>query len=82
MTPNQIPTPETDAFASMIERRSSRVDDDYSDSINFARDLERRLAVAREALERLAKLGNGERYGNSEGNEIAREALAQTAPKQ
>jgi hypothetical protein len=29
----------------------------------------------REALERLAKLGNGDRYGNSIGNEIAREAL-------
>jgi hypothetical protein len=30
----------------------------------------------REALERLARLGNGEHYGNSDGNMIARAALA------
>ena len=29
----------------------------------------------REALEKLAKLGNGDSYGNSKGNEIAQEAL-------
>lgn len=29
-----------------------------------------------EALERLAKLGNGDHYGNSVGNEIAKAALA------
>ena len=29
-----------------------------------------------EALEKLARLGNGERYGNSEGNVIARAAIA------
>ena len=29
-----------------------------------------------EALERLARLGNGDNYGNSIGNEIARTALA------
>ena len=29
----------------------------------------------REALEKLAKLGNGDAYGNSQGNEIAQEAL-------
>jgi len=28
------------------------------------------------ALEKLARLGNGEHYGNSEGNMIAREAIA------
>jgi hypothetical protein len=28
------------------------------------------------ALEKLARLGNGERYGNSEGNMIARAAIA------
>lgn len=28
-----------------------------------------------EALERLARLGNGDQYGNSIGNEIAQEAL-------
>ena len=34
------------------------------------------LAKARDALRRLAKLGNGDRPGNSVGNCIAREALA------
>ena len=34
------------------------------------------LAKARDALIRLAKLGNGDRPGNSVGNCIAREALA------
>ena len=29
-----------------------------------------------ETLEKLARLGNGERYGNSEGNVIARTAIA------
>ena len=29
----------------------------------------------KEALEKLARLGNGEHYGNSDGNMIAREAL-------
>lgn len=29
----------------------------------------------REALEKLARLGNGERYGNSDGNMIARDVL-------
>ena len=33
--------------------------------------------LLREALEVLAKLGNGDRYGNSEGNVIAQQALAQ-----
>lgn len=29
-----------------------------------------------EALEKLARLGNGDRYGNSTGNDIAKAALA------
>ena len=33
------------------------------------------LAALREALERLARLGNGDKYGNSEGNVIAQDAL-------
>ena len=35
----------------------------------------------RSALHRLACLGNGDRYGNSIGNDIAREALAATEAK-
>jgi hypothetical protein len=37
--------------------------------------LERQLTELREALERLARLGNGDKYGNSEGNVIAQDAL-------
>ena len=36
-----------------------------------------KLAKAVEALDRLARLGNGDRYGNSEGNVIARATLAE-----
>ena len=38
-----------------------------------------KLAIAKEALEKLAKLGNGDRYGNSIGNSIAMEALDKMA---
>ena len=34
----------------------------------------------REALEKLARLGNGDQYGNSIGNEIAQQAIKQTEP--
>lgn len=40
------------------------------------RDAEADNAELVEALERLAKLGNGDRWGNSEGNLIAQTALA------
>ena len=40
-------------------------------------ELEAKLAKAVEALEKLARLGNGDRYGNSDGNMIARAALAE-----
>ena len=33
------------------------------------------------ALEKLARLGNGERYGNSDGNMIARAAIAKGEAK-
>lgn len=41
-------------------------------------ELEEKLAAAekmREALEQLARLGNGDEYGNSDGNIIAQQAL-------
>lgn len=34
------------------------------------------MQMALEALEKLARLGNGDQYGNSEGNMIAQAALA------
>jgi hypothetical protein len=39
--------------------------------------LEAKVAKAVDALEKLARLGNGDRYGNSDGNMIARAALAE-----
>lgn len=44
--------------------------------ILVARRLERDRAALMAALEKLAKLGNGDHYGNSDGNEIAKKALA------
>jgi hypothetical protein len=38
-------------------------------------ELEKALVMAESALETLAKLGNGDCYGNSHGNTIAQEAL-------
>jgi len=38
---------------------------------------EAKLAKAEASLEKLARLGNGDRYGNSEGNLIARTTLAE-----
>lgn len=43
-------------------------------------ELKRQQAVLVEALERLARLGNGDRYGNSEGNMIAIAALDAVKP--
>lgn len=37
--------------------------------------LEAQVKLYREALEKLARLGNGDRYGNSTGNTIAQKAL-------
>jgi hypothetical protein len=45
--------------------------------IALAPDLAAALLEAEEALERLAKLGNGDSYGNSDGNIIARVTLTE-----
>ena len=39
-------------------------------------------AVLLEALDKLARLGNGDRYGNSIGNTIAQEAIAKATGEQ
>ena len=44
------------------------------DALELSHSRER---VLRDALEKLARLGNGDRYGNSVGNEIAQDALKQ-----
>jgi GTP1/Obg family GTP-binding protein len=45
-------------------------------------ELKAKLAKAVEALESLARLGNGDRYGNSDGNMIARTTLAELKGEQ
>lgn len=54
-------------------------DEDYPDDLEVAAELRRLDALNAElveALERLARLGNGNQYGNSIGNDIAKAALA------
>ena len=58
-----------------------RVDDPWcqpkcADAADRIEELEAKLAKAEETLEKLARLGNGDRYGNSDGNMIARATLA------
>jgi hypothetical protein len=77
---HETPTPETDAAEFPVMTFPSRDNPLVVRSI-IVRNLERRLTVAREALETLAKLGNGQHYGNSTGNIIALAALTKTAPK-
>lgn len=75
-----IPTPESDEVWNEY-LKSNYYTEDVEKLRKLHRDLERRLTVAREALETLAKLGNGQHYGNSTGNIIALAALTKTAPK-
>jgi hypothetical protein len=56
----------------MIDRIEALCNEEVSKKIA---ELERQLAEATEALEKLARLGNGDRYGNSDGNVIAQQAL-------
>ena len=72
---NEIPTTETDALYNPENGWTGVV------PIDYARDLERRLTIAREALDKLARLGNEPNFGYSEGNIIAFNALARTLPK-
>jgi len=67
--------------------RAIQQTDDYDDVIHVARwfvqdaaaelrRLEEEIQQQLEALEKLARLGNGDQYGNSQGNMIARAAIA------
>ena len=54
------------------------------ESVSFRKQLTEVQAeneALREALEKLSRLGNGDQYGNSIGNEIARAALARVGEK-
>ena len=72
-------TPETDALRDLYENHEHRAN--IGDIWDLCECLENRLAVARAALDKLARLGNEPNYGNSDGNIIAHYALEQTAPK-
>ena len=58
---------------------------DYADSMSQAstmlRQQQAEIEVYREALEKLARLGNGDSYGNSIGNGIAIDALRKAQEK-
>ena len=45
------------------------------DATEALHEIEKRLSVAKTALEKLANLGNGDQPGNSHGNIIAQTAL-------
>lgn len=49
--------------------------DNAYEAEDIIKDLLAELIHSRDALEQLAKLGNGDNYGNSTGNTIAQEAL-------
>jgi hypothetical protein len=59
------------------EHNSCRNDFICEQAADRIEELEAKLAKAVEALEKLARLGNGDRYGNSDGNTIARTTLAE-----
>jgi len=52
-------------------------DETFALMLDRVQTAEAKLAKAVEALEKLARLGNGDRYGNSDGNTIARTTLAE-----
>ena len=65
---------ERDALLSAIAEHVT-VRGEYLEKLNNALAV---IAQKDEALDKLAKLGNGDRYGNSIGNDIAIQALALT----
>ena len=72
-------TTETTALRDLYENHEHRAN--VGDIWDLCESLENRLAVARVALDKLARLGNEPNFGYSDGNIIAHYALEQTAPK-
>ena len=68
-----MPTPESDAARFVSEY----ITQEDAVSYELSQSLEQRLAVAVAALKELSCLGNGDQPGNSTGNRIAQETLAQ-----
>jgi len=68
-------------FAGWLERRSLP----HKEMFAYAAELRRLHKVNAElvaALDKLARLGNGDRYGNSIGNTIAQKAIAKATGEQ
>ena len=63
------------------QERKAHEKDIYVWQDNYAA-LETKLEEAVESLEKLARLGNGDLYGNSDGNMIARATLAELKGKE
>ena len=74
-----IPTPEHDALFGECNEKSLL--DELCMVYVLAHSLEQRLAIAVAALKELSCLGNGDQPGNSTGNRIAQETLAQIEKK-
>ena len=53
------------------------MDQDLKEAADRIEELEAKLAKAVEGFEELARLGNGDRYGNSFGNLIAQRYIAE-----
>jgi chromosome condensin MukBEF complex kleisin-like MukF subunit len=72
-----------DTAAERIEELEAKLEKAVT-ALKFYRieELETKLAQAVESLEKLARLGNGDLYGNSDGNMIARAALAELKGKE
>lgn len=69
-------TPETIALRDLYENHEHRAN--IGDIWDLCECLENRLTVARDALDKLARLGNEPNFGYSDGNLIAFNALART----
>ena len=70
----------TDLAADRIEELEKELEYWRGDSAagwDKCEEYRNKLAKAVEALEKLARLGNGDRYGNSDGNTIACTTLAE-----
>ena len=77
MKHSEIPTPETDAFEINSPETRANAIMALNTVVALARDLERRLTVARHALERL----DNDLMRDAQRKLIIRVALTETAPK-
>jgi hypothetical protein len=70
--------PEALALADILDRSVLQAHADAAAELRRLHEANQELLTA---LEKLARLGNGDHYGNSEGNMIARAAIAKGEAK-